>query len=332
MRILLLALIAIVAAGGALLWQFTRTEAPASMLVLYGNVDIRQVDLAFNASERVAQMLVREGDAVVQGQLLATLEMERFAQALARAEAQVEAQTEVVARLEAGTRPEEIRKALADVEAAAADARNAELNYQRVQALAKDGVATQQRADDATAAHQSAQARLKAAQETHDLAVAGPRKEDIAAAKALLKVYEAEAALARRDLANASLHAPARGVLRDRVLEPGDMASPQRPAYTLALTDPVWVRAYVAEPDLGKIWPGMAAQVTADSYPGKAYKAWIGFISPTAEFTPKAIETQQLRTRLVYQVRVFVENPQDELRLGMPATVTIDLTQPRPPQ
>ena len=101
----------------------------------------------------------------------------------------------------------------------------------------------------------------------------------------------------------------------------------QRTVYTVALTNPVWVRAYVPEPKLGKIWLGMSAEVETDSYPGKQYEAWIGFISPTAEFTPKTVETTELRTRLVYQVRVYVCNPENELRLGMPATVIIPLDQ-----
>jgi HlyD family secretion protein len=106
------------------------------------------------------------------------------------------------------------------------------------------------------------------------------------------------------------------------------MASPQRPVYTLAMTDPLWVRVYVKESDLGRIRPGMRAEVATDSYPNKRYGAWVGYISPTAEFTPKSVETTEVRSSLVYQVRIFVCNPQGELRLGMPATVTIALGQP----
>jgi HlyD family secretion protein len=105
------------------------------------------------------------------------------------------------------------------------------------------------------------------------------------------------------------------------------MAFPETPVYTLALTNPVWVRAYVSEPDLGKIKLGMSAEVSTDSYPGKVYKGWVGFISPTAEFTPKSVETTEERTKLVYQVRIYVCNSQNELRLGMPATVVIPLNQ-----
>jgi HlyD family secretion protein len=316
------------AAGGGWWWQTHRPEVVTDALALYGNVDIRQVNLAFNGSEHVASMQAQEGDRVGKGQLLATLHTHRLEPAVARAEAQVQAQREVVARLLAGTRPEEIRKARADVEAAAAELRDAERTYQRQRSLATRDISSQQQADDAQAAMETSQARLQALQEALQLAIAGPRQEDIAAAKATLKVYEAELALARRELADAELYAPADGVIQDRLLEPGDMASPQRPVYTLALTDPVWVRAYVSEPELGKIRPGMHARVYTDSFPDKPYPSWIGFISPTAEFTPKSVQTSELRTRLVYQVRVHVCNPQDELRLGMPATVIIPLSQP----
>jgi HlyD family secretion protein len=105
------------------------------------------------------------------------------------------------------------------------------------------------------------------------------------------------------------------------------MSSPQRPVFSLAIIDPKWVRAYVSETDLGKIRPGMAAFVAIDSFPNQRFEAWIGFISPVAEFTPKAVQVEELRTSLVYEVRVFVKDPTDVLRLGMPATVTFA---PRP--
>jgi HlyD family secretion protein len=305
--------------------------ASAHHLTLFGNVDIRQVQLAFNDSERITALLVQEGDRVQPGQLLATLDTQRFAASVADAEDKVAAQRQVVARLETGNRPQEIRKAKADMEAAQADLENAQLTYQRVSSLVTQNVDSQQRADDARAAMDMARARLAAAKETYDLMVLGPRQEDIAAAKATLQADEAELVLARQNLADAKLYAPTNGIIQDRLLEPGDMASPQKPVFTLALDDPVWVRAYMAETDLGKIHLGMKATVTTDSFPGKHYDGWIGFISPTAEFTPKTVETAELRTRLVYQVRVYVHNPQDELRLGMPAVVTIPLNQSETP-
>jgi len=323
--------VAAVAIGvGFWFWESNRQTDPANVLVLYGNVDIRQVELAFNDSERIADLLVEEGDQIKKGLLLAKLETERFELAVARDEAQVNTQQQVVARLEAGTRPEEIRKAKADVAAAEAALDDAKRTYRRVKRLVPQQAASVQQLDDARATENSTIARLNAAKALLDLALTGPRKEDIAAAKAMLKRYEAQLGLARRDLKNAFLYAPGIGIIQDRILEVGDMASPQKAVFTIALTDPLWVRAYVPEPDLGKIREGMKAQVATDSFPGKRYDGWIGFISPTAEFTPKPVETPQIRTRLVYQVRVFVKNPQGELRLGMPATVRIRLDQNLP--
>ena len=122
------------------------------------------------------------------------------------------------------------------------------------------------------------------------------------------------------------LISPAPGIIQNRILEPGEMASPTQPVFTLALTDPKWVRAYVPEPDLGRINLGMKAKILSDSFPDQSFEGWIGFISPVAEFTPKSVETEDLRTKLVYEVRVFVHDSKDLLRLGMPVTVIVDRT------
>ena len=323
-------LVALAAAAGVW-WHYNRAEKAQPYLTLYGNVDIRQVSLAFNVSGRIARVLAREGDRVQRGQILAELDTEQLRHAVAEAEARVAAQNQVVARLEAGSRPEEIRQARAQVEAARADAVNAEQNYRRLQSLAKQNFVSQQQADNAKYALDAARARQKAVEETLRLLLAGSRREDIAAAKATLAAQEAALALVRRNLEDGSLKAPQDAVVENRILEAGDMASPQQPVYTLALVKPIWVRTYVGESDLGKLRQGNVAYVMTDSHPGKRYRGWIGFISPTAEFTPKAVQTEEVRTSLVYQMRVFVCDAQGELRLGMPATVHVPLDQPTPP-
>jgi multidrug resistance efflux pump len=329
-RALPLVVLLLAAALGAGAWWWTQRAAPAASgeIVLHGNVDIRQVELAFNSAGRVVRMLAQEGERVEKGQLLAALDTERLRHVEAQAAAQVAAQGEVVARLVAGSLPQEIAKARADAEAARVDAANAERTYARARDLAAKHFVPQQQADDARASAEAAAARLKSVREALRLVVLGPRKEDIAAAKATLAANEAALAVVRRDLAEAELHAPSAGVVESRVLEPGDMASPQKTVYTLALTDPLWVRAYVPETELGRIRPGSRAEIGTDSHPGKRYRGWVGYISPTAEFTPKSVETREVRTTLVYQVRVFVCAPSDGLRLGMPATVTIAPDQP----
>jgi HlyD family secretion protein len=324
------ALLLVAAAAGGW-WYFGNSEEQdENRLVLYGNVDIRETDLAFNNSEHIDRLLVQEGDRVRKGQLLATLHRERIVAEVAAAEARVAAQRAAVARLEIGSRPEEVRQARANVAAARARLSDAQVTFTRTQDLSEKKLISRQALDNAQTTLDTARADLDVAQQALALAVEGPRVEDIEEARALLKASEAQLALAREVLKDTELYAPAAGVIRDRLLEPGDMVSPQTPVLTLALTDPVWVRAYASESYLGRLALGMSAEVSTDSYPGKTYSGWIGFISPTAEFTPKTVETPELRTRLVYQVRVHVCNPQDELRLGMPATVSIPLEQPKP--
>ena len=332
-RIVLVVLVLVAAAAGGAAYWFTRPSAKASQLVLYGNVDLRQVDLAFNGNERIAAVLVQEGDVVHKGQVLARMDTGRLKPQFEAAKAQAAAQKAVVAKLHHGNRPQEIAQARANLDSAKADAENARLLYDRESALVAKGSATQQDLDNAKAALDVANAKVEVSQKALDLEIAGPRVEDVAQAEAQLRADQAQLALARQQLADAELIAPATGVIYSRLLEPGDMASPQRPVFSIAIIDPKWVRAYVSESDLGRIRPGMSASIMVDSFPKRRFAGWIGYISPVAEFTPKTVETQELRTSLVYEVRVFVHDPQNELRLGMPATVYVPLTaaaQPAP--
>jgi len=164
--------------------------------------------------------------------------------------------------------------------------------------------------------------------EALDLLREGPRAEEIAEARALLQAHEARLALLEERIDDTVLRAPARGVIQSRILEPGEMATPEQPALVLALTERKWVRAYLPEPELGRINRGMTARVYSDSFPGRAFDGRVGFISPQAEFTPKSVQTTDLRTQLVYETRIWVEDPADELRLGMPVTVEIAAPSP----
>ncbi|MGH8231804.1 MAG: efflux RND transporter periplasmic adaptor subunit [Steroidobacteraceae bacterium] len=324
----------IVIAGALLLWWFLGRHRERTELVLYGNVDLRQVELPFNGSERVAAVLAQEGDHVQRGQLLARLDTSRLDPQVAKAEADVAAQQQSVDRLHHGNRPEEIAQASANVDAARADAANAHAQFERLQTLsnASSGRAvSRQELDAARATLDSADARLAVNDKALALQRAGPRREDVAQGEAQLRADQAQLALLQQQLKDADLLAPMAAVVRSRIIEPGEIASPQKTAFTLAITDPKWIRAYVDEPDLGAVREGMHASVMVDTFPGRGFAGWIGFISPVAEFTPKSVETTQLRSDLVYEVRVFVNDPDDQLRLGMPATVHIAL-HPRPAQ
>ena len=298
----------------------------ASELKIYGNIDIRNADLAFNEQERIAQVLVEEGDRVIAGQVLARLQTNRLEAQIREIQAKIAAQQEVVKRFEAGTRPQEIEQARAEVAAAQARVKNATKNYERIRETSGAGATSQQALDNIRAQLDVDQAQLTVKEKALNLALEGPRKEDVAAAKNDLETLRASLSLLQIRLSDMALTSPSAGVIQNRILEPGEMASPNRPVVTLALTDPKWVRAYVPEPDLGRINLGMKAKVLSDSFPDQKFEGWIGFISPVAEFTPKTVETEDLRTKLVYEVRIFVHDSKDLLRLGMPTTVIVDLT------
>jgi HlyD family secretion protein len=312
-------------------WWFGRPQPPPDRLTLYGNLDLRQVDLPFNDSERIVEVLAQEGDRVHQGQVLARLDTARLLPQAAEAEANVAAQRAVVERLHHGSRPQEIAQANANVVAAQADADNANRQWERLQALSArtDGRGiSREDLDNAKAAVDVAGARLALNQKSADLTRIGPRQEDIDEAEAQLQAGEAKLAFLREQVRDAELRAPQDAVVRSRLMEPGEIATPQKPVFTMAITDPKWVRAYLAETDLPKVHPGAAATVAVDAFGSRTFAGWVGFISSVAEFTPKTVQTSELRSQLVYEIRVFVKDPDDVLRLGMPATVTLALAGP----
>jgi HlyD family secretion protein len=326
-------IVAAVAAAFEFGWLGAHPGKSRDRLVLYGNVDLRQVDLAFNDSERLAEVLVQEGARVTRGQILARLDTSRLKPEAATAAAVLAAQQAVVDKLHHGSRPQEIAQAQANVASARADQLNASQQWTRLAALTTlttGRAVSEQDLEAAKAALDSAQAHLAVAEEALELAVVGPRKEDIAQGEAQLQADQAQLELLHQQLADAELVAPGDAVVRTRLLEPGEMVSPQRPVLNLAITDPKWVRAYVSEPDLGKIRHGMTASISTDGLPNRPFPGWVGFIASVAEFTPKAVETVELRSSLVYEIRVFVQDPQDQLRLGMPATVLLELNPAAP--
>jgi HlyD family secretion protein len=319
--------VSIMVIGAVIWWWMSRHQSPTE-LRLYGNVDLRQVELPFNDSERVAAVLVQEGDHVSKGQILARLDTSRLAPQVAKAEADLAVQGQAVERLHHGNRPEEIAQAQANVAAAAADANNARAQFDRLRVLSASSsgrAVSGQEIDSAKAALDTAEARLAVNRKALTLEQVGPRKEDIAQAEAQLRADQAQLVMIQQQFKDAELTAPLDAVVRSRIVEPGEISSPQKPAFTLAITDPKWVRVYAAETDLGAVREGKSASITVDAFPGRSFSGHVGFISPVAEFTPKSVETTELRSSLVYEVRVFVNDAHDELRLGMPATVHLAL-------
>lgn len=321
-------LLAVLAAGG---WWL---DLPARLgwvednrqAVLYGNVDIRQVSLGFRVSGRIAELRVDEGDAVKAGDVIARLDAEPLEQAVDAARAEVEALSATLTKLKAGARATEIAQARAAHEERLADLENANLAYERARRLRPNGAISQAELDQASATRAAAVARASSAREALALLEEGSRVEDIATAQAQVNAAAAKLATARTSLKDTELVAPSTGVVLSRVRETGAIVSPADNVYVLSLSEPVWVRAYVAEPDLGRVHPGMKVTVTSDTAPNRAYDATVGFISPVAEFTPKSVETPELRTDLVYRLRIVVTNPGADLRQGMPVTIHLPTT------
>ncbi len=310
-------------AGGAWYYYQGGSRAAEDAPVFYGNVDIREVVLGFRVAGRIERMAFDEGDRVVAGQTLAALDRKPFMDNLALQTAAIDQADANLQKLKAGSRPEEIEQARANVAARQAALENARGVYQRQQELEKRDFASRQVFENAAAQLRQAEAELKSAQESEKLAVQGPRKEDIAAAAGALEAAKAQKQISETALGDAELRAPADGVITTRAVEPGAIVAAGTAVYTLSLQSPVWVRAYVSEPRLGMLHPGMSVEVLTDTRPGQPYYGQIGYISPVAEFTPKSVETPELRADLVYRFRVMVKAPDSALRQGMPVTVRI---------
>ncbi|MBE9636849.1 HlyD family efflux transporter periplasmic adaptor subunit [Salipiger mangrovisoli] len=327
MKKALVIFLALAAALGGV-WQFSRQESgPSDLLELHGNVDIRQVALAFDGSGRITELRAEEGDRVTEGQVIGVLDTRTLALQADQAAALVEASRQSLLRLQNGARPEEIAQVRAQLASAEATAARAAQDLTRAQRLqsSSSGAVSVQAVDHAQSEAEAAEAKVTEIRAALDLAEAGARKEDIAAAEADLAAARANLALLRHQIDLGTLRAPIASVVRSRLLEPGDQATPQLPVFALAVTEPKWVRVYVSEPDLGRIAPGLHAEVVSDSAPDQPLPGTVGYISSVAEFTPKPVQTEELRTSLVYETRITVTDPQDQLRLGQPVTVRIPL-------
>ena len=317
-------LLLLVLGGFGIGWYLTYVnDSGDTELNLYGNIDIRKVNLAFTEQERLEEVMVKEGERVTLGQVVAKLKSDRLKAQIRQTQAKIAAQKETVKRLERGSRPQKIELARAEVSAAKAKVKNTRNIFNRIQKTSGAGATSAQALDDARTQLTVNLSLLAAKEKALELAIEGPRKEDIAAAKSTLEAFNAALEILKLRLNDMTLTAPAPGVIQNRILEPGELADPSRPVVTLALTDPKWVRTYVPEPNLGRVFPKQDAKIISDSFPNHSFEGWVGFISPVAEFTPKNVETEDLRTQLVYEVRVFVIDPEDHLRLGMPVSVTL---------
>lgn len=267
-------LIVICIIGLALAFYFYEKKSEEEgFLTLYGNVDVRQVDLGFRVSGRVEKMHFEEGDYVNPGDLMGSLELQPYVDL--------------------------VRQAQAAVDAARPLFMNAEKVLKRRLELVGQGGVSKEDLDNAQSNFENQAANLQQA--------------------------EASLGVAKKNLEDTLVFAPTAGTILTRVREPGTVVNVGDPIYTLSVTSPVWIRAFVHEPDLGLLYPGMRAIVSTDTPGSPEYEGHVGFISPVSEFTPKTVETTRLRTDLVYRLRVYVDNIDQGLRQGMPVTVKLQI-------
>lgn len=321
-RVVLILLAVACVAGGAW-WLYEEKRQPSDVLTLYGNVDIRQVDVAFRVGGRITDLYKEEGDAVKAGEKLARLDPAPLEYELNRARAELAMQRAAYAKMQNGYRPEDVAQARATLEGAEAAFRNASITLRRTENLRKRQALSQRELDDARSAYTEALSRRDAAREQLRLMESGYRPEDVAQQEAAVKAAEAALRTASTRFEDTELFAPQDGVVLTRVHEVGAVVQAGQTVYAVTLSHPVWIRAYVTQPNLGNIRPGQEVLLSIDATPGKTYPGVIGFISPTAEFTPKTVETKEVRNDLVFRFRVVAEDPDNVMRQGMPVTVTL---------
>ena len=314
--------VVLLAAAGWLGWKYYPSDAPEGALKLYGNVDIRQVSLAFEQGGRVTEVLAEEGDRVKRGQPLARVDVTSLKLEADRLRADIAAQEQNLLKMKNGNRPEEIARAEAALRTAEASLEQARRNDSRMASLRRGNSVSVQERENALTSLRVAQGQRDEAAHALALLREGYRAEDIAMAAAQLDAAKASLAIMLHNIELGELYAPTDAVVSSRLLEPGDMASSATPVFLLSLTSPKWVRAYVTEPQLGRIRQGMKADILTDSFPDPV-SGQVGYISPTAEFTPKSVQTEDLRTSLLYEVRIVADDTADRLRLGMPVSVIV---------
>lgn len=336
-RILVLIPVVLIAAGGIYWYKFVRNGVPEGVLTVSGNIEITDSRVGFRIPGRMMERLVNEGDKLKAGQLVAKLDDSDQKLMVSQAEAKFAAANATLAELESGSRPQEVAGAKADLakaesaeKAAASRLRLAEGDEKRFAELYKNKAVSQQRYDQyktqyetASNALNEAAAAVRSAKEKLSLTVEGPRKEQIERAKAQSKLASEELSIARQQLEYTRLTAPFDGVVMSKSAEPGEYLAPGAPVVTIGNLGKVWLRAYVGETHLGRIKLGMDAEVMTDSFPGRKFTGKISFISSEAEFTPKSVQTNEERVKLMYRIKIDLDNKDSALKPGMPADAFI---------
>jgi HlyD family secretion protein len=318
------ALIVVGLAAFILLVQMKNTE-DVNIIKVSGNIEVTEVESSFKIAGRIAERYVEEGHLVKAGEVIARLDETDFRQEASLREAELEQAKAALSEALEGYLPEEISQALAKLNRSKAEVDKMEKDFARQQQLYNDQVISDREFEASQSAYQIAKARFQEAKEYHALLKRGTRQEKIDQAQAQVKRAESALQIAMTKLSYTILKSPIDGYVLSKNAEAGEYVSAGTPIVTIGnMADP-WLRAYIHEKDLGKVKLGQTVYITTDTFPGKKYPGKISFISSEAEFTPKNVQTQRQRVKLVYRIKVAIPNPEMELKLGMPADGSIVL-------
>lgn len=311
--------------AATILYVQSRPAPESGVLRVSGNIEMTDAEVSFKIAGRVAERLVSEGETVAARQVVARLDTSELAQEVALRKAEVRAAEAALAELETGSRPEEIAQAKAVVRRSEADVTRARADLKRLERLYEQDNISVQDYDAAKTVVAVTEAKLREVQEQWRLVQKGPRVEKIERSRAQLQQAKEALALAETRLSYATLTAPLTGLVLSHNIEPGEFVAAGTPIVTVGDLEHVWLRAYVDETDLGRVKVGQTATVTTDTFPNKAYEGRVSFIASQAEFTPKSVQTEKERVKLVYRIKITIDNPHMELKAGMPADAKIVL-------
>jgi membrane fusion protein YbhG len=324
-RALVVMIVAIGVLGSIAAVRYFEHRSNGNRILASGTIEATEVEIAPKVTGRIEQITADEGDRVEKDQLLVSLDRRELEAQVRAAQAQRLAAQANLQNLEAGSREQEIKKAEAALEEAQANTEKTRADWDRLDRLHKDKVASDQEWERAKTANDVAIAKQREAKEHLDLMKAGTRRQVIEAARREAERAQATLELVQAQLDQTRLTAPLPATVLLKNREVGEMATVGSPVLTLGDLDHLWVTIYIKETDLGRVKLGQEGRVSVDSFPGKEYSGEVTHISDKAEFTPKTIQTKEERVKLVFAVKVAIQNADGELKPGMPADVELEV-------
>jgi len=320
---ILAAAVAGVLIAGTVFFFYSRHNSSNSRLKLSGTIEVTSVELSFKVPGKMQQRLVDEGETVKAGQIVARLEDTELKDERSARLAEQRAAQAGLADIKAGNRREEIAQGEAILTRMKAEADRSAKDAARMETLFRREVIPQRDLDTARAARDASAAAVREAEDRLRLLKIGARPDAIKERQARAEAAGAMLSLAEERLAQSILKSPLDGVVLAKHAESGEMLAAGAPVVTVGKLDEVWVRAFIPEYEVGLVKLGQKAQITVDTWPGRHFDGRVSFISPQAEFTPKNVQTEKERVKLVYRIKITIPNPKQELKPGMPADVLI---------